>query len=300
MESALVRADPGSRTLRAAALVVGTLGLVAVGVLAVMVTPGPGDDPIAVESEASFVDPAQLVPGTAALLERAAAEMAGALGVARTGTAVTTIATFAGTTVVEPGAAAAPLATLLDSGLAIVTMKSLGGHEPGDPVDVRLASGRTLEGEVLATLGVAAVVAIESLLGGERAHRVTEVPADDSIVTLMLATPVDVRLGELDTTDAPEGTAVVDAAGRLIGLCTQGPDGTTNLIPASEVAADVSTTSTVVATSSAVSTTTLVATSTSVAASTTTTTTSTSTTSTTAPSSTSSTTSTTVPAAPGR
>lgn len=289
--------------MRVAALFAGTLGLISVGVLAIMVTPGRGNQPLAVEHEPSFVTPSQIVPVTSALLERTAgqvaAEVAGALGVSRPSTDVsTTIAVVSGKVTVaeqelEPPA---PLATLLDSGLAIVTARSLEGHAAGDPVDVRLASGRTIQAEVLATLGFATVVTLESLLTGEQALPVSAVPDDDeSLVTLLVGSPMSVRLDELEFTAAPEGTPVLDAAGRLIGLCTQAPDGTTDLIPALDVATGVTTTTVPVTTLVA---TTVVITSTSVPTSTSSTTSTTSTTSTS--STTTSTTSTTVPAATTR
>lgn len=230
MESAQVRSDPGGRSLRMVALVSGTLGLVVVGVLAVMVTPNREESPLAVQTEPSFVEPISLGPTTSALIDLAN-ELTTALGMPRPDAGRTTIASLVGTSP-TPGSAAA-LATPFDAGMAIVTIKSIAGSTAGDEVSVRLASGRTFEAEVLATLGNAAVVAIGALLSDERAHSVAdEVPGDDTMVTVMLATPTSVRLAELASIGAPEGTAVVDSSGRLIGLCTEDAEGHTSLAPA--------------------------------------------------------------------
>lgn len=232
MESAQVRSDPGGRSLRMVALMSGTLGLIVVGVLAVMVTPNRGGSPLAVESDLAFVEPTVLAPTTSALAGFAN-ELTSALGLSRNDRdRPTTTASLVSVTSIAATAPAA-LATPLDSGMAIVTIKSIAGSATGDEVSVRLASGRTFEAEVVATLGHAAVVAIGALLSDERAHSVAEeVPAGDTMVTVMLASPTSVRLAELASTEAPEGTAVFDSAGRLIGLCTEDADGQTSLAPA--------------------------------------------------------------------
>lgn len=56
-ESAFVRADPGGRSTRVAAITAGTLGLLAVGVLALWVTPSRGAAPMAVQQSAIRFDP---------------------------------------------------------------------------------------------------------------------------------------------------------------------------------------------------------------------------------------------------
>jgi len=223
------------------ALATGTLGLLAVGVLAVMVTPNRENAPLSVHPTPAFVDPGTLVPLTSVLLERAA----GAFGVSRVESSRATATTVAGTTVaantvavtttVAPVGVAAiiPLATLLESGLAIVTAKSMTGRATGEPVAVRLASGATFEAEVHTTLGHAVVVTIDSLTSSEPGHPVADaVPGSDAVVTVLVSPPVTVRLSELGSTDAPEGTAVIDANGRLIGLCTEDGGGYTSLVPA--------------------------------------------------------------------
>lgn len=237
-ESAQLRADPGSRSLRTTALVAGTLGLVVVGVLAIMVTPSSGGLPMAVGTEATLVDPGTLatvaVFGTAA--PTGSAEAGTAQGVARVELDRPPISMFATTIVATTPAAGpvvAPLATLLESGIAVVTAKSVAGYQAGEQFAIRLASGRTLQGELVSKLGNAAVVTVGVLVASEQSHAVADsVPGASTLVTILSDPPLTVRLDELAATEVPEGTAVIDGDGRLIGLCTLAADGHTSLAAA--------------------------------------------------------------------
>jgi hypothetical protein len=53
-----------------------------------------------------------------------------------------------------------------------------------------------------------------------------------------------VRLAELAAVGAPEGTAVVDADGRLVGLCTETNDGSMGLAAVDPAAGELTTSST--------------------------------------------------------
>lgn len=268
-----MRADPGGRSLRLAALTSGTLGLLAIGALALMVTPDRANTPSAVQTPASFVDVAQLsvttpvtgpiqwVPVTTSVAAFAVGELANALGgtrgdadattVSTTMTSPATSTTVVVTAVVAPGvpssaaapadvprptptgvALGTPLATLLGDGLAVVTAKAIGGVQEGDTVTVQLASGRVVDATVVDTAERAALVQLPTGVDGERVVELADrAPDPDAVVTLLLDTPIKVPMSALADVGAPEGTAVVDTEGRLVGLCTLGDDGSTQLAP---------------------------------------------------------------------
>jgi hypothetical protein len=243
-------------------MVSGTLGLVLIGALAVMVTPRQEDGPLAVRTSPSLVDPAALVPVTTALFEIALGELTSAFGAPRAAaerapqerphTATTTVAD---TTRVPTGTVAVAveaLATPLQSGVAIVTARSIDGRSTGDQIAVRLASGATVDAEIVATFGHAAFVTLGSVPADEPTHHVAaSAPGDDDMVTVLVSPPRSVRLGELAAVGAPEGTAVVDADGHLIGLCTETDDGSIGLAMADPGPGELTTASTTAPVSSA-------------------------------------------------
>lgn len=239
-------------------MVSGTLGLVLIGALAVMVTPRQESGPLAARTGPSFVDPAALVPVTTALFEIALGELTSAFGAPRAvaertpgdrppHTATTTVADTTG----APTGTVAALATPLQTGVAIVTARSIGGRSAGDQIAVRLASGATADAEIVATFGHAAFVTLGSVPADEATHHVAaSAPGDDDMVTVLLSPPQSIRLGELAAVGAPEGTAVVDADGQLVGLCTETDDGSTGLAMA-DPGAELATAATTPPTSSA-------------------------------------------------
>jgi len=262
-ETALVRSDPGGRSVRVAALTAGTFGLLAVGVLALWVTPSRGS-PVAVESAAERVEPQGFGSVTTLLLDAtvdadravvstvmASTEVASTLVQAvaslapvdaTAGVAVTTfapastvptaatpaLATVPVTTLAELFAAA--LATPVDGGMALVTAQAVDGRRTGDTVSVELASGRTGIAEIVALLERAVVVALSSDLTGDPVHAIADdAPGAHDRITVLLDEPITVTLAELAGLDVPEGTPVLDADGELVGLCTDSADGTTAL-----------------------------------------------------------------------
>jgi hypothetical protein len=195
-----------------------------------------------VRTSPSFVDPGALVPVTTALFEIAIGELTSAFGPPRLApapepqerpTRQATTTTVAGTSPVPTGTdavAVAALATPLQSGVAIVTAHSIDGRGAGDRIAVRLASGATVDAEIVATVGRATFVTLGSVPADEPAHDVaTSTPADDDMVTVLLSPPLEVTLAEVAALGAPEGTAVVDADGHLVGLCTESDDGSMGL-----------------------------------------------------------------------
>lgn len=244
-------------------MVSGTLGLLLIGALAVMVTPRQEDGPLAVRTSPSLVDPAALVPVTTALFEIALGELTSAFGAPRAAaelapherpprTATTTVSDTTPVPTSTVPVALEALATPLQSGMAIVTARSIGGRSTGDQIAVRLASGATVDAEIIATFGHAAFVTLGSVPADEPTHHVAaSAPGDDDMVTVLLSPPRSVRLGELAAVGAPEGTAVVDADGHLIGLCTEADDGTVGLAMADPGAGELTAASTSAPVSSA-------------------------------------------------
>jgi hypothetical protein len=244
-------------------MVSGTLGLVLIGALAVMVTPRQEDGPLAVRTSPSLVDPAALVPVTTALFEIALGELTSAFGAPRAAaerepqerpphTATTIVADTARVPTSTLAVAVEALATPLQSGVAIVTARSIGGRSTGDQIAVRLASGATVDAEIVATFGHAAFVTLGSVPADEPTHHVAaSAPGDDDMVTVLVSPPRSVRLGELAAVGAPEGTAVVDADGHLIGLCTETDDGSIGLAMADPGPGELTTASTTAPVSSA-------------------------------------------------
>lgn len=263
-ESAAVRADPGSRAFRAAALSAGTLGLLTIGVLAVMITPrrDPGP-PLA--AEASLARPgatrATAVVSATELPTTIATSLAHSLTIGPVVTAPQATALPAATepAVTAPVAASEPptattapptshppapgvvaLATPLGGGMALVTARAVEGRVTGDTLPVRLASGRELAAELIAVLGRTVVVA-GAEFDAETGHPVANVPfSPDALLTVLLSPPRAVTLDQLATLAAPEGTAVVDADGKLVGLCTWADDGTAALALIDDPASDLS------------------------------------------------------------
>ncbi|MEY2958596.1 MAG: hypothetical protein RLZZ01_1164, partial [Actinomycetota bacterium] len=90
--------------------------------------------------------------------------------------------------------------------------------ERGSPVEVAVPSGRTHTAVVIGHAGDAVIVRLEH---DEPALAIRSVPLSvDEPVTVLSSPPLTVALGELDSLDVAEGTAVVDRSGALIGLCT--------------------------------------------------------------------------------
>lgn len=207
----MLSAEPPPRHARLLAITTGTVGLLAVGLILVTVTPRRADGPIALASTttatttATTAAPARIASGPPASAARPIA-LAPGPSVRSAG----------------PVVARAALATPIGDGrFALVTRASL---EPGGAVvvDVRLPSGRTSSGEIVTASEHAVVVALAT---AEQGHAVAhDRPADDEIVTIMATPPVEIRYADAHTVPADEGVAVLDASGDLIGLCTRRTD----------------------------------------------------------------------------
>ena len=193
-ERAVVLAEPTPRGARAMALTSGTLGLLAVGLLMVAITPDRAESPVALSASTTPV----AVQG----IRRPAA-----LAPAQT--------EAAGFRVEGTGSLATPIG---DGQFALVTRASLADVD-GMVIDVRLPSGRTTAGSIVTASDDAVVVALAAT---EPGHRIaTRRPGRSDMVTVMVDPPVSIAYGEIATIDADEGTAVLDVDGSLVGLCSR-------------------------------------------------------------------------------
>ncbi len=202
-ERELVRAQAAAPSTRVFALTTGTLGLIAVGVLILAVTPRRQESPIAISatttpaavsvvgsSDPGSVRPAALAP------------------------------TFVGrgttTTVATNGQHA--WATPIDEGImAIVTREAMTSLD-ATRVEVLLPSGRVGLGEIIGYVGDALLIELQE---SEPGHRVANGPPGDAeIVTVMASPPVTIAFADVGTLDLHEGTAVLDSRGDLVGICS--------------------------------------------------------------------------------
>lgn len=214
-ERAQARAEPMPIASRAVALATGSIGLVALAVVFLVMTPARQAAPVAVSATTNPVaEPAGTAESSATIV-----------AARRTESEVPTST--------SPVMRAA-LATPIGSGeYAVVLRASLGAD--GEMPDLVLPSGRVTSGEVMGDAGDSGEAVLVHLADREPGHEVAERrPDGDDVVTVMTDPPISVALDDLDEVEAADGTAVVDAAGDLVGLCSD-RGGSTDLV---EVAAD--------------------------------------------------------------
>jgi hypothetical protein len=209
-----LRAQSAAPSTRVFALTTGTLGLLAVGVLILTVTPRRLDAPIAIS--------ASTTPATAPVNtpNRSDAARPAALAPAFAGRgAVTT------DLVSIQQALATPIG---DGRLAVITEDAVIADH-GDRIEVRLASGQSGSGLVIGKSGDTWLIALDQANG--TGHEIaSERPTSSEIVTVMNSPPVTIELAEIATLDIDEGTAVLDSDGDLVGICTRRNNGEVRLI----------------------------------------------------------------------
>jgi len=190
-----VRAEVAAPTSRAFALTTGTIGLVAIAVLVLVVSPTRQQRPVAVSATTQPVAPIEERSSTGTIAS-----------VRRTDPVDTEIP------------AVAALATPLGTGrYALVSIASI-GTDTTTALEVVLPSGRTAVGTVVERSEESALVQLSE---GEPGHEIAETrPHDRDVVTVMSQPPVTVAFADVDTLHVEEGTAVIDRSGGLVGLCT--------------------------------------------------------------------------------
>jgi hypothetical protein len=204
----VLSAESAPTSTRMLAITTGMLGLVAVGLLVMVMTPPSADAPVALDATTTPRSDREWHVG-----------------------AVLTTLTGPPQSLRGPDR---PLATPIGDGrYAIVT--AAGGPMPvGDEIEVRLPSGDRAAAEVTADGGDTLLV--ELLRPEPGVELATARPTGRDIVTVLVDPPVTIPLDDLDRLDAEEGTAVLDRDGRLVGLCSRGGDGVRLLEVSDELA----------------------------------------------------------------
>jgi hypothetical protein len=192
-----IRHTEVQRSTRGFAIATGSVGLVAVGILMIMVTPPAQDAPVAVSATTSPITSSSGTPSTATSRE--------ASGRATTPVAARSV----------PQALATPIG---DGHLALMTAPG-SAIRRGSELNVQLTNGPVVTAVVDAT---AAGVVVVSIASGSNGHEIAATQPDpDEIVTVLAEPPVTIAFAALTTLDAAEGTPVLDGDGELIGLCSQ-------------------------------------------------------------------------------
>ena len=188
-----MRAEPSSRGTRALAITTGTMGLLAVGLLMITITPQRSESPIAISASTSPVSFTQ-TDGTPPPPAPPAGEQRGLRG--------------------DTSVLATPIG---DGRFAIITRASVIDTRRS-VFDVRLPSGRLSAGSIVTASDDAVIVA---LANAERGHTIARHrPTDDEIVTVMASPPITVAFHDVAGLSVEEGTAGLDDDGHLVGLCS--------------------------------------------------------------------------------
>lgn len=220
-ERAEARAEPAAPSTRVFALTTGMVGLLAVGVLIVTISPQRQASPIAISASTT---PVTIAVGTA---DDADPRVAAPNALSSTGSTRPAALTESR----QPSALATPIG---DGRLAFVTGRSIGDHS-SEHLDVRVASGEVIEAEIVSPMDDTVVVV--ALAHGEPGRVIARHrPADHEMVTVMSESPVTVAYADVGTLAVHEGTAVVDGNGALVGLCSRSRAGASvHLIDVTEV-----------------------------------------------------------------
>ncbi len=191
----MLRAEPSGRGARGLAITTGTMGLLAVGLLMMTITPKRAESPIAISASTTPASVSLGVRGPAALAP-GATEQIGLRGEAG-------------------GVLATPIG---DGRFALVTRASLVDMRR-TVIDVRLPSGQLSAGSIITASDDAVIVALATVEPGHviARHR----PTSAEIVTVMATPPITVAYDDVDTLAVEEGTAVLDGDGHLVGLCSR-------------------------------------------------------------------------------
>jgi hypothetical protein len=183
------------RSTRGFAIATGSIGLIAVGILMIMVTPPAQDSPVAVSATSS----PSAGPSTGSSTGRGSSARAATPVAARS----------------VPQALATPIG---DGRLALMTAPG-STIRRGSEINVQLTNGPVVTAVVDAT---SAGVVIVSIASGANGHEIAATPPDpNDIVTVLAEPPITIAFAALTTLDAEEGTPVLDGDGELIGLCSQ-------------------------------------------------------------------------------
>jgi hypothetical protein len=177
------------------ALTTGTMGLLAVGLLMITITPRRAESPIAISASTTPVSVSQGARGPVAL--------------APSGTERIGLRTDSW------GVLATPIG---DGRFALVTRASVVDMRR-TVIDVKLPSGRLSAGSIVTASDDAVIVALATTEPGHAVAR--HLPEPNEMVTVMSSPPITISYGDVDTLAVEEGTAVLDENGHLVGICSQ-------------------------------------------------------------------------------
>ncbi|MGA1555408.1 MAG: hypothetical protein ACO4AY_05195 [Ilumatobacteraceae bacterium] len=204
-----------SPSARALALTWGALGLVSVGVLVLTVAPERSGLADVARTEASLLMSAQAALAPARpMAVRAVATPIRLAG----GSDPSTLAVVTALDLTDD-------ASSRDEELAV--------PERGSPVEVAVPSGRTHTALVVGHVGDTVIVRLEHDEPG--LHLRSFPPLVDETVTVLASPPLHVTVDDIPTLEVAEGTAVVDASGALVGLCTRRDRWRVRLAPLDDV-----------------------------------------------------------------
>ncbi len=224
-----MRAEPPPTTTRAFALATGSLGLLAIGVLVMTVTPRRQESPLAISATTTPLAIAGVTPITSIASGFVPTLISRPLGFTERDLLAQVEAPSRATARATP-----VLATPIGDGqFALVTEAGLGG-ERGPVIAVRFASGDEGTAAIVSPTDQPIVVVslASEVVGSDVARRL---PQPNEVVTVMASPPVAIRFADVGTLDVSEGTAVLDGTGDLVGLCSRDRDGgATTLIPVSD------------------------------------------------------------------
>lgn len=198
------------------AFTTGTLGLLAVGVLIFTVTPRRLESPIALSATTT---PISSLSAAAA----APSSTSGQTDSTRPAVLIPAFAARGPLTSVSPQPLHALATPIGDGHLALITgvaLEAQGTNSLNDPaIDVQLPSGRVGTGTIIGQSGDTWVI---ELWQPEAGHDIaSNRPVGAEIVTVMGSPPVTIAFADVATLDVPEGAAVLDHSGDLVGLCTR-------------------------------------------------------------------------------
>jgi hypothetical protein len=215
-ERTTLRAQPAAPSTRMFAFTTGTLGLLAIGMLIFIVTPRRQESPIAISATTTPIS-------SVTALTAAPSSTPGQPGSNRPVALAPAFAARGPLTAVSPQPQHALATPIGDGHLALITgvaLASLGTNSLDDPaIDVQLPSGRVGSGTIVEQSGDTWLIELSQ---PEAGHGIANSrPIGAEIVTVMDSPPVTIAFADVATLDVPEGAAVLDHAGDLVGLCTR-------------------------------------------------------------------------------
>ena len=208
-ERQLLLSETPAASSKAFALTTGTLGLIAIAILLLTVTPSPGGQTVAVSATSP---PAIALGGASGALT--------IIGARATTSPVTTARPVA------PTETPMTLATPIGEGRYAVALRDAVDMTAGTTLDVVLPSGRHTWGRVIDTNVIGTDAVLLHLYDAEPGHLVARHrPGARDMVTVLSSPPIEVAFADIASLQVQSGTAIIDAAGELVGLCEGDSDG---------------------------------------------------------------------------